>query len=49
MIVHCRHSVGKGNLRECSVASRPLVTRLAHLALSRPVRSRCPALADAVP
>jgi len=48
MIVHSRRGIGKGNLRECSVASRPLVTRLAHLALTRPARSRCPALADAV-
>jgi hypothetical protein len=25
MIVRGRHGIGKGNLRECSVASRPLV------------------------
>ena len=46
--VHCRYGIGNGNLRECSVASRPLLPEPAHLALTRGARSRLLARADAV-
>jgi hypothetical protein len=48
MIFTAGHGIGKGNLRDCSVASSPFLPEPAHQALTLPARSRVHAVADAV-